>query len=114
MPRKINYNLMAQQRGVIHDLKRQSGIVDAVRQGHVTKAEILSGEDLVKRDPVLQVLTTREDKINQIREDKTNDKILNQLQAIADKPSNNGEIITQLRAIADKHIQQIIYLFLKT
>ena len=44
MPRKVNYSLIAQRKGAIHDLKKQNGIVDAVRQGHITNAEILSGD----------------------------------------------------------------------
>ena len=39
MPRNVNYNLIAERQGVIRDLNKQSGIVDAIRRGKITKAE---------------------------------------------------------------------------
>ena len=56
MVRKIDYNLKARSQMIKRDLNRKNAIIDSIRQGKVTKAEILSGTELVPRDPIHQAL----------------------------------------------------------
>ena len=80
---KRKYDLIAERYLVDRDLKKQNAIVDAVRNGKFTKAEILSDRELIPRDSVLQTLF-RKDREDSEHRDK---KVLDKLQAIADKPN---------------------------
>ena len=55
MPRKIDYELKARSQAIKRDLNKTNAIVGAVRQGNITKAEILTGTELVPRDSIYQV-----------------------------------------------------------
>ena len=60
MPRKIDYELKSRSKVIKKDLNKQNAIVDAVRQGKIVKAEILSNTELVAKDPIHQALITKQ------------------------------------------------------
>ena len=86
MPRKIDYELKARAQLIRKDLGKQNAIVNAIRKGNIDKAEILSGEELVPRNPIYESLVTKQKEIGGIKDKKDKDAVLTQLRAIVDKP----------------------------
>ena len=89
MLRQIDYNLKAEAQQVKQNLNKQNAIIDAIRQGNIDKAEILSGSKLVSRDPLVQGLVEKANRISASQkqsESNKNNEILGELRAIANKP----------------------------
>ena len=89
MLRQIDYNLKAEAQQVKQNLNKQNAIIDAIRQGNIDKAEILSGSKLVSRDPLVQGLVEKANRISASQKQKEtnkNNEILGELRAIANKP----------------------------
>ena len=107
MVRKIDYNLKARSQMIKRDLNRKNAIIDSIRQGKVTKAEILSGTELVPRDPIHQALITEGAKKDilksrdlESKRDETNDLILTELRAIANRRyPDNLELLEDIREL---------------
>ena len=59
---------MRKRQSIKTDLVKQNAIIKAIKDGNINKAEVLSGEELVSRDPVLEGLTKREDRITKREE----------------------------------------------
>ena len=106
MPRKIDYELKSRSKIIKKDLNKQNAIVDAVRQGKIVKAEILSNTELVAKDPIHQALIAKqaEESIKSNLKTKeelkeVNDNILTELRTIANKryPSSDLEILEDIR-----------------
>ena len=105
MPRRIDWNLKSKRQLINKDLNKQNAIINAIRVGNVTKAEILSGEELVARDPIQEALVRKQVEKTRAKEasDKEerradNQEIINRLQAIVDKPAvNNQETLEDIR-----------------
>ena len=86
---QIDYNLKAESQQVKQNLNKQNAIIDAIRQGNIDKAEILSGSKLVSRDPLVQGLVEKANRISASQkqsESNKNNEILGELRAIANKP----------------------------
>ena len=84
MQRQIDYNLKAEAQQVKQNLNKQNAIIDAI-QGNIDKAEILSGSKLVSRDPLVQGLVEKANRISASQKQKESNKILGELRAIANK-----------------------------
>ena len=81
-----NYNLIAKRQSIKADLVKPNAIIKAIKDGNINKAEVLSGEEIVSTDPVLEGLTKREDRITK-REETVRDKQIEEiLQEIFVKP----------------------------
>ena len=70
MLRQIDYNLKAEAQQVKQNLNKQNAIIDAIRQGNIDKAEILSGSKLVSRDPLVQGLVEKANRISASQKQK--------------------------------------------
>ena len=90
MLQQIDYNLKAEAQQVKQNLNKQNAIIDAIRQGNIDKAEILSGSKLVSRDPLVQGLVEKANRISALQKQKETNK--------------NNEILGELRAIAKNRI----------
>ena len=62
-------------------------LINAIKNGNINKAEVLSGKELISRDPVLEGLTKREDRITKREEINRDNQIKEKLQEIIDKPT---------------------------
>ena len=85
MPTKIDWELRAKAQMVKKALNKQNAIINAFREGNVTKAEILSGTELLPRDPVQQALFNEQAKQtvkDRESRDMANEQIINRLEAI--------------------------------
>ena len=61
---KRNYSLIAERQAIKQKLGKQNAIINAIKNGNINKAEVLcTGKELISRDPVLEGLTKREDRI---------------------------------------------------
>ena len=60
MPRKIDWEMRARRQLINKQLNRQNAIINAINSGNITKAEILSGEELVVRDPIQDSLVRKQ------------------------------------------------------
>ena len=90
MPRNINYELKAKSQLIKRNLSKQNAIVDAISKGNITKAEFLSGEELIESNPIQQALLKKQAKKEQLDKDErrhTNENIIAKLQEISDKPN---------------------------
>ena len=72
---------------------KQNAIINAIKNGNINKAEVLSGKELISRDPIFEGLTKREDRITKREETiakrdeiERDNEIKEQLQEIFDKP----------------------------
>ena len=90
---KRNYYLIAERQAIKQKLGKQNAIISAIKNGNINKAEVLSGKELISRDPVLEGLTKREDRITK-REDRItkreeierDNEIKEKLQELINKP----------------------------
>ena len=80
MPRDIDYNLKAKSQLIRKNLNEQNAIINAISKGNITKAEMLSGTDLVPRDPIYQGLVMKQkevedakEKVRDIKQDEINE-----------------------------------------
>ena len=65
---KRNYILIAEREAVKQKLGKQNAIINAIKNGNINKAEVLSGKEFISCDPVLEGLTKREDRITKREE----------------------------------------------
>ena len=83
---KRNYSLIAERQAIKHKLGKQNAIINAIKNGNINKAEIPSGKELISRDPVLEDLTKREDRITKHEETIRDNQIKQKLQERINKP----------------------------
>ena len=76
MQRQIDYNLKAEAQQVKQNLNKQNAIIDAIRQGNIDKAEILSGSKLVSRDPLVRGLVEKANRISAAQKQSESNKTM--------------------------------------
>ena len=53
---KRNYSLIAERQAIKQKLGKQNAIINAIKNGNINRAEVLSGKQLISRDPILEGL----------------------------------------------------------
>ena len=89
MPGKIDWELKAKRQSIYKTLNKENAIINAIRDKDIIKAEILSGKDLVDRDPIQEALKRKDDERledGRVEGRRNHEEIVNQLRAILDKP----------------------------
>ena len=76
-----DYKLIAKRQEVEQALTKQNAIIGAIQNGDLTKAEFLTGQQLIPTNPVVEGLLKKKKS-----KEVTNREILNELRAIKEKP----------------------------
>ena len=92
-----DYKLIAKRQEVEQAIAKQNAIISAIHNGDLTKAEFLTGQQLIPTNPVVEGLLKKKKS-----EEVTNREILNELRAIKEKPDFDYDALSQALKYEDE------------
>ena len=86
-----DYKLIAKRQEVEQAIAKQNAIINAIHNGDLTKAEFLTGQQLIPTNPVVEGLLRKKK-----NEEVNNREIINELRAIKEKPDFDYDALSRM------------------
>ena len=86
-----DYKLIAKRQEVEQAIAKQNAIINAIHNGDLTKAEFLTGQQLIPTNPVVEGLLRKKK-----NEEVNNREILKELRAIKEKPDFDYDALSRM------------------